>query len=101
MTPPANPSTMLVGALIAGIHALAAAVVFLFFWFRSSYKRIEEKLDERDKERDKLWHQVSRLKKFAGLLASCPNSHCPFREAHLDDDDDCEACDPRKEKCLR
>ena len=75
-------------ALKSAIAALSSAVVFMFFWFRSSYRRIENKLDARDKERVVLKQRLGRLESMKDLLASCPLEHCPYRGVGIDEEDE-------------
>lgn len=72
-------------ALKSAIAALTSTVVFLFFWFRTSYKKIERQLEDRDAERNKHWRKISKLEKWAGMMANCPAAVCPYRDVQLDD----------------
>lgn len=78
-------------ALYTAVGTLWAALISMCFWWRASYKRIEDKLDlkdeeyrtlmeDRDQEREKLWERVAHLEQFQGMIASCPAMKCPYRE---------------------
>ncbi len=84
-------------ALVAGINALTAAVVFLFFWFRASYKSLERTLASRDKERTKLYRRTARLEKWAGMMENCPATMCPYRDVRIPEDDQSEDEDEGEE----
>lgn len=72
-------------ALKSAIAALTSAIIFLFFWFRASYSRIERKLDERDRQRDKLHRKIAKLEGATRMLANCPASNCPYEAVNFDD----------------
>jgi len=73
-------------ALKAAIASLSSAVVFLFFWFRASYKRIEKKLEDRDRQRDHLFRKIAKLEGATRMLANCPASNCPYEAVDFEDD---------------
>ena len=73
-------------ALKSAIAALSSAVVFLFFWFRASYRRLERKLDERDRQREQLFKRIAGLEGANRMLANCPASACPFAGIYLEGD---------------
>ena len=75
-------------ALKVAIGGLVSAVVSLFFWFRASYKRIERKLDERDKQREKLFGKIAKLQAATRMLARCPSAGCPYQGVNLDNEDE-------------
>ena len=72
-------------ALKSAIAALSSAVVFLFFWFRASYRRIERKLDERDRQRENLFTKIAALEGATRMLANCPAPDCPYAGIRLED----------------
>ncbi len=68
---------VIIGALVGAIGAMAA-------WFKASHRRLEKALDERDKQRDRLWARIAKLTGITKMLARCPGAHCPYKEVTLD-----------------
>ena len=72
-------------ALKSAIAALSSAVVFLFFWFRASYRRLEHKLDARDRQRENLFKKIAALEGATRMLANCPAPDCPYANTRTDE----------------
>lgn len=71
-------------ALKIAIGALASAVVAMYGFFMSRYKRLERLLEAREKDGAKREHRIQVLERQTGIVRAvkeCPSLDCGLREA--------------------
>lgn len=64
-----TPTEQLMSTAVA---ALASAVAFLFFWFKSNHEKVEKRLQDCEDDREKLWETVAVLSRNTCVTADCP-----------------------------
>jgi hypothetical protein len=55
------PDSSLVQYLLGAVAALAGCVGVLFAWFRSNFKAVEDKLNDCEADRQKLWAKIAEI----------------------------------------
>jgi hypothetical protein len=67
--------------LLAGITCLGTVITIMWNKLGAENKRLSDRSDECEKDREKLWSEVGEAKGVVVLLQRCPQPACPFKEA--------------------
>lgn len=77
-------------ALIGAVSALSGGIVYLFFWFRDRYKRMEQIVEAKEKDLAKMQARLVELERLVGWFKVCSFPRCPYgkiREIILEEED--------------